>query len=122
MRLIKLTYVFISQMEKLSELVAVAEPDDMQDKAKCEPQAEAEAEAEAKTSFQQSGFEEWGFLGLQIGQDRDAGQQPGEEFQSIDEYRTDSPAASPEKFFGFDSADMIDDQSCSNSQWFNFWI
>ena len=82
---------------------------------KCEP------EAEIKPSFQQAGLEDRGLLGLQIEKDGDlehAGQ-PGEEFLSMDEYRNDSPA-SPEKLYGFYSADMFD-HSCSNSQWFNFW-
>ena len=82
---------------------------------KCEP------EAEAQPSFQQAELEDRGFLGLQFEKDRDtehAGQ-PEEEFPSMDEYRNESPA-SPEKLYGFDSADMFD-HSCSNSQWFNFW-
>ncbi|XWS50284.1 hypothetical protein CRYUN_Cryun12cG0075000 [Craigia yunnanensis] len=120
----------ILQMQKLSELLA--EPHDINKASKgldgsrtgggseygynkCEP------DAEEKASFQQEGLEDRGFLGLQIEKDRDiehAGQ-PGEEFLSVDEYRNDSPA-SPEKLYGFDSADMVD-HSCSNSQWFNFW-
>ncbi|XVF53318.1 hypothetical protein PTKIN_Ptkin05aG0089600 [Pterospermum kingtungense] len=126
----------ILQIEKLSELLA--EPHDMDKPSKgvdgsstgggseygdTKIEPEAEAEAEAKPSFQQAGFEDWGFLGLQVGEDRDtehAGRRPGEEFLSIDEYRNESPA-SPEKVYGFGSPDMVD-HSCSNSQCFNFWI
>ncbi|XWS38036.1 hypothetical protein CRYUN_Cryun19dG0096500 [Craigia yunnanensis] len=120
----------ILQMQKLSEMLA--EPHDINKASKglegsstggsseyadtkCEP------EAEIKPSFLQAGLEDRGLHGLQIEKDRDiehAGQ-PGEEFLSLDEYRNDSPA-SPEKLYGFDSADMFD-HSCSNSQWFNFW-
>ncbi|XP_022738595.1 homeobox-leucine zipper protein ATHB-12-like [Durio zibethinus] len=120
----------VLQMQKLNELLK--EPHDVNKASKgldgsstgggseygvtkCEP------EGEPNPSFQQAGLEDRGFLDLQIENDRDikhAGQ-PGEEFLSMDEYRNDSPA-SPEKLYGFDSADMFD-HSCSNSQWLNFW-
>ncbi|XWS61396.1 hypothetical protein CRYUN_Cryun07bG0122700 [Craigia yunnanensis] len=121
----------VLQMQKLSELLA--EPHDINKVSKADldgsstgggseyGDTKCEPEAEAQPSFQQAGLEDRGFLGLQIEKDRDtehAGQ-PGEEFLSMDEYRNESPA-SPEKLYGFDSADMFD-HSCSNSQWFNFW-
>ncbi|XVE64468.1 hypothetical protein DITRI_Ditri07aG0103200 [Diplodiscus trichospermus] len=115
----------ILQMQNLSELLAESQDKGLDGSSKgggsdygdtkCEP------EAEPNTASQQAGMEDREFLGLQIEKDRDIehAEQPGEELLSMDEYRNNSPA-SPEKLYGFDSADMFD-HSCSNSQWFNFW-
>ncbi|XP_022722991.1 homeobox-leucine zipper protein ATHB-12-like [Durio zibethinus] len=117
----------ILQVQKLSELLE--EPHDINKVSKPGPDGnrtdggseygdtKCEREAEAQPSFQQAGVEDMGFFGLQIEKDKDiehAGQ-PLEEFPSMND-----SLASPEKLYGFDSADMFD-HSCSNSVWFNFW-
>ena len=125
----------VLQLQNLSELLA--EPHDINKASKCadgsstgggsdygDTKSEPEAEARPTPSFQQSGLEDRGLLGLQIENDRNniehvAGQQPGEDFMTMEKHRDDSPA-SPEKLYGFDSGGLFD-HSCSNSQWLNFW-
>ncbi|GMI75592.1 ARABIDOPSIS THALIANA HOMEOBOX 12, homeobox 12 [Hibiscus trionum] len=108
----------ILQLQKLSELVA--EPHDI-NKATKGVDADTKCEQWSQ-GFQQAPLEDKELLSLQFGNDREmenAGQ-AREELVSIEEYRNESPA-SPENLYGFDLADDILDQSCSNPQWLNFW-
>ncbi|KAK8686495.1 hypothetical protein V6N13_125519 [Hibiscus sabdariffa] len=109
----------ILQLQELSE--SVAEPPHDKNKASKGVDADTKCE-QSNPSFQQAPLEGMELLGLQFGNGRDmehAGQTK-EELVSIDEYRNES-TVSPENLYGFDLADDIFDQSCSNPQWLNFW-
>ncbi|KAL4360544.1 hypothetical protein GQ457_04G013800 [Hibiscus cannabinus] len=108
----------IQQLQKLSE--SVAEP---HDKNKASKGVDGDTKCEqSNPSFQRAPLEGNELLGLQFGNSGDMEHtgQAREELVSIDEYRNESPV-SPENLYGFDLADDIFGQSCSNPQWLNFW-